>query len=76
MGAITIKIDLALFMDAISRRQETLTDGRQATLTKMVYPSHGFARCCWDDDSVGCGVAGFVQDELRRPTAVEAVVDD
>ena len=24
-------------------------------LTKMVHPSHGFACCCWDDDSIGCG---------------------
>ena len=35
-------------------REIISTNGRQTTLTKMVHPSHGFAGCCWDDDSIGC----------------------
>ena len=37
----------------------------------MVHPSHGFACCCWDDDSIVAGVAGFLKDEIMRPSPVE-----
>ena len=28
------------------------------------------------DNSIGCGIAGFIKDETMRPVPVDAVVDD